>query len=43
MKIAIVSPSPVPFTIGGAENLAWGLCDALNKNTETDADRRGTC
>ncbi|MBP5528607.1 MAG: glycosyltransferase family 4 protein [Lachnospiraceae bacterium] len=38
MKIAIVSPSPVPFTIGGAENLAWGLCEALNKNTEHQAE-----
>ncbi|MCR5719094.1 MAG: glycosyltransferase family 4 protein, partial [Lachnospiraceae bacterium] len=34
MKIAVVCPSPVPFTIGGAENLAWGLCDAINKKTE---------
>lgn len=33
MKIAIVGPSPVPFTIGGIENLQWGLCDAINKLT----------
>lgn len=34
MKIAIVGPSPVPFTIGGIENLMWGLCDAINQQTE---------
>lgn len=33
MKIAIVGPSPVPFTIGGIENLQWGLCEAINKLT----------
>lgn len=38
MKIAVVSPSPVPFTIGGAENLAWGLCEAINKSTEHQAE-----
>ncbi len=38
MKIAVVSPSPVPFTIGGAENLMWGLCDSINKYTEHQAD-----
>lgn len=30
MKIAIVAPSPVPFTIGGAEKLWWGLWQHLN-------------
>lgn len=25
MKVAIVSPHPVPFAVGGAENLWWGL------------------
>lgn len=38
MKIAVVSPSPVPFTIGGAENLAWGLCEAINKYTDNQAE-----
>ncbi len=38
MKIAVVSPSPVPFTIGGAENLAWGLCEAINKHTDHQAE-----
>ena len=38
MKIAIVSPSPVPFTIGGAENLMWGLCENINKYTEHQAE-----
>lgn len=31
MRIAIISPSPVPFTIGGIENLSWGLCEAINR------------
>lgn len=31
MKIAIISPSPVPFTIGGIETLSWGLCEAINR------------
>lgn len=34
MKIAIVAPSPVPFTIGGAENLAWGLQNWMNQHTQ---------
>lgn len=38
MKIAVVGPSPVPFTIGGAENFLWGLCEALNKETEHQAE-----
>ena len=33
MKIAIVAPSPIPFTVGGAENLFWGLQDFLNLET----------
>lgn len=31
MKIAIVAPSPVPFVIGGAEKLWWGLLAEFNK------------
>lgn len=38
MKIAIVGPSPVPFTIGGAENLLWGLCEAINQYTDHQAE-----
>lgn len=38
MKIAIVAPSPVPFVIGGAENLWWGLLDALNARPGIQAD-----
>lgn len=34
MKIAIVAPSPVPFTIGGIENFVWEMCDWMNQNTE---------
>lgn len=33
MKIAIVAPSPVPFTIGGAELLFSGMQDAINSYT----------
>ncbi|MBF0474928.1 MAG: glycosyltransferase family 4 protein [Deltaproteobacteria bacterium] len=38
MKIAIVSPSPVPFTIGGAENLSWGLLEHINQHTSHQAE-----
>lgn len=34
MKIAIVAPSPVPFTMGGAENLFLGLLNYINEKTE---------
>lgn len=33
MKIAIVAPSPVPFTVGGAEQLFWGIQDAIHEYT----------
>lgn len=33
MKIGIVAPSPVPFTVGGAEKFYWGLQEYINKNT----------
>ncbi len=38
MKIAIVAPSPVPFTIGGAENLCRGLLDQINQHTSHQAE-----
>jgi glycosyltransferase involved in cell wall biosynthesis len=38
MKIAIVAPSPVPFTIGGSENLWWGLLNWINQNTDHQAE-----
>jgi len=38
MKIAIVAPSPVPFTVGGAENLFWGLQTYLNQHTPHDCE-----
>ncbi|MGT2509438.1 glycosyltransferase [Cupriavidus basilensis] len=31
MRVAIVAPSPVPFIIGGAENLWWGMLRELNQ------------
>ncbi len=33
MKIAIVAPSPVPFTLGGAESLFLGMQNSINKYT----------
>jgi len=33
VKIAIVAPSPVPFNIGGAEKLWWGLQNYINEHT----------
>lgn len=33
MKIAVIAPTPVPFTIGGAENLFWGLQNYINEET----------
>ena len=38
MKIAILGPSPVPFTIGGVENLLWSLCETINQKTEHNAE-----
>ena len=34
MKIALVAPSPVPFVVGGAENLYWGLQNFINQETK---------
>lgn len=33
MKIAIIAPSPVPFGVGGAEKLWWGMQEYINKQT----------
>jgi len=38
MKIAIVTPHPIPFAIGGAENLWWGLQNHIRQNTPHDCD-----
>ncbi|MGK9170945.1 glycosyltransferase family 4 protein [Inquilinus limosus] len=38
MKVAIVAPSSVPFTIGGAENLWLGLLSHINRETPHDAE-----
>ena len=38
MQIAVVAPSPAPFTIGGAENFWWGLTQAINQHTPHQAD-----
>ena len=38
MKIGIVAPSPVPFCIGGAEKLCWGLLNHINQETPHTAE-----
>ena len=38
MDIALLAPSPIPLTIGGAENLWWGLLDHINRHTRHAAD-----
>lgn len=38
MKIAIVAPSPVPFTMGGAENLVLGMQNAINDITSNQCE-----
>ncbi|WP_417539515.1 glycosyltransferase family 4 protein [Marinobacter sp.] len=38
MKIALIAPSPVPFMIGGAENLWTGWISALNAQPGVEAD-----
>ncbi len=38
MKIAIVAPSPIPYTVGGAEKLWWGLLQQLNQRPEVEVE-----
>lgn len=38
MKIALIAPSPVPFVMGGAENLWTGWIAALNAQPGVEAD-----
>jgi glycosyltransferase involved in cell wall biosynthesis len=38
MKIAVVAPSPVPFTRGGAERALWGIQQAINDLTHHEAE-----
>ena len=38
MKIAVVAPSPVPFTRGGAERALWGIQAAINDLTHHEAE-----
>lgn len=38
MKIAVVAPSPVPFTVGGAENLCFSLVHHINTKTAHQAE-----
>jgi glycosyltransferase involved in cell wall biosynthesis len=33
MRIALVAPSAVPYTVGGAEKLWWGLTTHVNRHT----------
>ena len=38
MKIAIVAPCAVPYMVGGAEKLWWGLASHFNERTEHQAE-----
>jgi len=38
MKIALLAPSPVPFLIGGAEKLYWGLHRHMNQLTAHEVE-----
>lgn len=38
MKVAVVAPSPVPFTRGGAERALWGIQAAINDLTHHEAE-----
>lgn len=38
MKIAIVAPCAVPYVVGGAEKLWWGLASHLNERTGHQAE-----
>ena len=38
MKIAILTPHPVPLALGGLENLKWGLQAAIERLTEHSCD-----
>jgi glycosyltransferase involved in cell wall biosynthesis len=38
MKIAIVAPCPVPYMVGGAEKLWWGLAAHFNEHTAHQAE-----
>jgi glycosyltransferase involved in cell wall biosynthesis len=38
MKVGIIAPSPIPFLVGGAENLWTGLFNYLNENTSHQAE-----
>ncbi len=38
MKIAIVAPSPIPFTIGGAEKLWAGIFNYINEHTKNQCE-----
>ncbi len=38
MKIALITPHPVPLALGGAENLWWGLQQHFEEHTEHRCD-----
>lgn len=38
MDVAIVAPCPVPYAVGGAENLVRGLADHINSHTDHRAE-----
>jgi len=37
-RVAIVAPSPIPYTVGGAEKLWWGLLDAFRRYTDDEIE-----
>ncbi len=38
MKVAIVAPSGVPYSVGGAEKLWWGMLQEINANTRHEVE-----
>lgn len=38
MKVALVAPSGVPFVVGGAEKLWWGLTQHVNQHTTDEME-----
>lgn len=37
-RIAVIAPSPVPFVVGGAERLWWGMVAAFNELTSCEVE-----
>ena len=37
-RVAVIAPSPVPYTIGGAEKLWWGLLEAFRRHSDDEVE-----